>query len=267
MPGVKELAVGRRDMFLVPLDSLVVVDGRNPRKDFGDIDQLAADIAQNGQQTAIICNLSEDQEHLEVCDGERRYRAMLKAVKGGAEIKGVLVRMEDRGTSEQDRLVKAISSNNGKPLTTVELSAACKRMQGWGWTAQQIAQKLGYSRTHINSLLDLGSASPEVVKAVETNRISVSAATKLAKAPQTAQKAVLDRVSSGERVKFKDVQAARGRLSTLSLKGIKTALEKVESWKANHGPANCKVIDAVAYGLRVAAGLEALTESGVSKLM
>jgi ParB/RepB/Spo0J family partition protein len=267
MPGVKELAVGRRDMFLVPLDSLLVVEGRNPRQDFGDLDQLAADIAQNGQQTAIICNLAEDQEHLEICDGERRYRALLKAVKGGAEIKGVLVRMEERGTSEQDRLVKSISSNNGKPLTPIELSNACKKMQGWGWTAQQIAQRLGYSRTHINSLLDLGSASPEIAKAVESHKISVSAATKLSKAPQASQRAILDRADAGERVKYREVQAARGRLSTLSMKGIKTALEKVEGWKTNHGPANCKIIDAVGYGLRVAAGLEALTESAISKLM
>ena len=47
--GIKSIMVGRKDQFVVPYNALVIEDNFNVREELGDIDELAKNIAENGQ--------------------------------------------------------------------------------------------------------------------------------------------------------------------------------------------------------------------------
>lgn len=217
--GLKEFAIGRSDVFLVPLNKIVVVPGRNFRLDFGDEDSLAKSIAECGQK--VPCTVRQEGDKVEIVDGERRFRAIKTAIsKYGAKIQGVKCVAEDRYANDEGRVINMLLANEGKPLEPLEKAEAYKRLVGFGWTLKKIATKMGLSETAIKSCLDLNAAPPEVRKAVRERKISATAGAKVAKASPEKKKAVIDKIEKGEKVGVKDTVQKRTQFSVNELKGI-----------------------------------------------
>ena len=67
-----------------------VMDGFNKRVDFGDIDELAAQIKEQGLLEAITVvpykKEGSDEERYLLVNGERRYRALMKLIKDGEDV-------------------------------------------------------------------------------------------------------------------------------------------------------------------------------------
>jgi ParB/RepB/Spo0J family partition protein len=164
--SLKTLAVGRSDMFRINPFNLHIRDGWNSREESVEnaehIDNLAQSIAEMGVLEPLTCYL--DDGKLYITDGHCRLKATYRAIEVyGAEIVSIPVKTEPKGSSEADRLLSQIVRNSGKPLSQLELGSVCKRLQGYGWTVEQIAKKASISLARVGQLLQL-HAAPEAIK-------------------------------------------------------------------------------------------------------
>ena len=101
--NIKKIASGRGNLYSIPLDKIEIEDGFNVRSDYGDIPELAADIAQNGVLNPLTVRMTG--ERLVLSDGHRRLAAVKYAVANlGAAITDVPCIMERKGTGEDDRV-------------------------------------------------------------------------------------------------------------------------------------------------------------------
>lgn len=167
--GIKDIALGRSDLFRVGPRKLEVRPGWNAREtDFDPADEvdlaLARSIADGGVREPI--SVIWDAGHLYVTNGHRRRAATIYAIETlGAEIKSVPVQTEPRFASEAEHVLSQIVRNDGKPLSPTEKGAVFKRLLDFGWSASEIATKTGLSQTRITQCLEL-HAAPEPVKAL-----------------------------------------------------------------------------------------------------
>jgi ParB-like chromosome segregation protein Spo0J len=114
-----------------------------------------------------------------VVNGHCRLAAVMLAIKEKADIKSIPVFMEERNSSEEDRVLSMITCNEGKPLSILEQASVYKRLVGWGWKSGEIAKKSGYSVTHIDSCLLLGGSDAKIRKLVSDGKVSATLAIKL----------------------------------------------------------------------------------------
>lgn len=178
--GMKEIALGRSDIYRMSIDDLHVKDGWNSRvTDFNpeDADDLA--LAQSISQVGVKQPLTvywEDSKTW-ISDGHRRYGAAKYARDVlGAEIKSVPVQTEERFSSEADRVFSQIVRNSGKPLSPIEQASVFKRLIDLGWTIKDLEMKTGMSRNRIVDLLELQAAPVAVTEMVKTGKVSATLA-------------------------------------------------------------------------------------------
>jgi ParB/RepB/Spo0J family partition protein len=203
--SIDSVSCGRgKSPYLIPLSKLVIPEGENCRKDFGDLNQLAKDLAENGQRIPLVVRMDGDTAL--ISDGSRRFRAANIANKQyGAKITQLYCFIEDRGTDEKDRLINQISSNNGKPFEPVELGEACKKLVKLGVTIKDIATKLGRTTQTVRDYLKLAE-DPEAVKdLVRQHKIKATTAKKMRKASPLKRETAQLRAELGGQVKGKDL--------------------------------------------------------------
>jgi hypothetical protein len=109
----------------VPLSSIVPSDN-NPRKDFGDIDALAAAIRATNSQCVNPPIVVRDGNAYRIVDGERRYRALRK-IWHALPDRAVEV-LVCQGYDEADEAVAMLATDDKKPLTEAERAAGTQRM-------------------------------------------------------------------------------------------------------------------------------------------
>ena len=183
MATLKELALGRSDIFNVDPREINIKPGWNARNNQdGDnalhIDALAKSIAAIGVQEPLTVFREDDT--INVSDGHCRLTATMLAIKRGAEIKSIPVKTLGRGASAVDYTFQQIL--NGKPLTPLEQGLIYKRLIGYGWSVKDISDKCGKSESQINATLDLQSAPGELKELVASGKVSSSLAVKTLRA-------------------------------------------------------------------------------------
>lgn len=151
------------------------VQGRefNPDADALDL-ALLDSIRQSGVRTPIT--IRADGETIVVVAGHRRLSAVRLLLAEGVDIKTIPCMPEARGTSEADRALDLLTSNDSKPLTALQEAEIYKRLMGHGWDLALIARKAARSITHIHNRLDLAAAPAEVLAMVADGAVSVSTA-------------------------------------------------------------------------------------------
>jgi ParB/RepB/Spo0J family partition protein len=223
--------VRRSDVYHIDPEHIDVVDGWNPRTDFGGEDELVASIKANGVKRPLLVRKTADNE-LKLVDGERRLRAVFRARDEGAEIVSVPVIVEKKGTSEVDLFVDAIIANDGKPFLPTEEAAAFKKMVNWGLTQQQIAERTGKSVSHVRNRIELDGASPDVKRALNEGEINIGQAQTIAKESDgSVEKQKEKLVKAKEKkpqqmhLKFKDGELKRTGVRGVSCEPIENLLE------------------------------------------
>jgi len=262
MSGIQDIATSRGTVYKVPFGKLAVEDGFNVREDYGDVEELARQIAENGQKTPMIVRLSDDASKVVIIDGHRRHQAIeLANKKYDASIKEVACINEERGANEESRIVDMFVLGSGKPLTLLEQAEAVKRLLDYQWKPAQVAKKIGKTQSFISQLLNLQGATHELREAVRKGTISPTAAIKLSAAPADQQKEILKQVhalglngGAIQKIKVKDVEkATKGVPSTVSSKKIKTLISEVKvKIKEEDDSRNWEDVQ---YGLQLAIGL------------
>jgi len=178
MAGIKDFAKGRSDVFMVDPADLQIEEGWNVRQPGPELDvhirTLADSIKQVGVKEPMTIYMKDGVPV--VTNGWCRFTAVRLAISEGSEIRAVPVRVEERYSSEADRVLSMITRNSGKPLTSLETAEVVKRLLAFGWTKPEVCKKTGYSESHINNLLDLSGMDVKIVKMVKEGSISPSLA-------------------------------------------------------------------------------------------
>jgi ParB/RepB/Spo0J family partition protein len=265
--SLKDIFSSKDYFYHIPLEYIKVDPEFNVRTEFGDIPSLARDIATNGLTHALTVRLAEDKKSVYIVDGERRFRAITminekKMIDGG--ILDVKCSIEEKGSNETSRIIRMFSTGaNSKALTELEQARVVFRLlTAHNMKIKAIAENIGRPQTYVNHLLDLHSAPTNIKEAVEENKISPTAAIKLARVPKEKRDEILKK--SGK-VRVKDVEkAAKGTSSEVSSKTIKGYIKRVD--KFIESGINVPKWEGVKLGLQIALGIEELLQEASNTL-
>lgn len=231
--GLKEYAVGRKDVFLVPPDLLNEEPGFNARLEYTGIEEFADFICENGVLALSPLRVYRKEENLFISDGHRRIRGVRLAQTRGIEVKGVPC-MNDPG-NEESRTFGLITNNAGAPLTKLEQGMVCIRLTGFGYTQTEIAKKIGKSLAYVNQCIALGTAPKKVQDFLVSGVVNDSTVlTMLGNVEDPAQiydiivQSVEDVKSCGGNGNQRDVaHAVRNRLGKET---VSTRIKKLDGW-------------------------------------
>jgi len=142
---------------LVPIED-IEPNPDQPRQSLGDLSELVASIREKGVLEPIL--VRSVGAHYQIIAGERRYRAAVEA--GLAELPCVV-----RETSDAEMMELALVENlQRKDLTPFEEADGLKVLaERYGYTHEEMAERLGKSRSSITESLSL-TAMPEDVRQV-----------------------------------------------------------------------------------------------------
>ena len=128
-----------------------------PRKDFGNIDELAKSIGEKGILEPILVRAKEGK--FEIIAGERRFRAAKLA--GLVEVPCIEFEIPDNEALE----LSIIENIQRKDLNVYEQAYSLKSLSDiYGYTHEEIAEKLSKSRVTISELLRITDLPPDIVQ-------------------------------------------------------------------------------------------------------
>jgi ParB family chromosome partitioning protein len=139
---------------LVPID-LIDPNPNQPRQVMGDLSELIASIAEKGIIEPLVVRQRGDR--FQIVAGERRYQASVQA--GLRELPVVI-----RDVDESEMLELALIENlQRKDLTPFEESEALHGLaESCGYTHEDLARRLGKSRTSVTESLAINAIPHEV---------------------------------------------------------------------------------------------------------
>lgn len=139
---------------VVPIEMLDP-NPNQPRQVMGDLSEMMASIAEKGVIEPLIVRRKDDR--FQIVAGERRYQA---AVQVGLQEMPVIIRDADDGELLEIALIENIQR---KDLTPFEEADAMQALAGrFQYTHEQLAQRLGRSRTSITESLALAAMPDEI---------------------------------------------------------------------------------------------------------
>ncbi|NLU50477.1 MAG: ParB/RepB/Spo0J family partition protein [Syntrophomonadaceae bacterium] len=139
-----------------------------PRQDFSEekLGELAASIREHGVLQPILVR-PVGEESYEVIAGERRLRAAEKA--GLERIPAIVREMGDREATE----IALIENLQREDLTAVEEARAYRHMtEEYGYTQEELARRIGKSRSHIANTMRILNLCEEVIEMIEKGELS-----------------------------------------------------------------------------------------------
>ena len=139
----------KTDLYKIDPRAIVIMDGFNSRCDFGDLDELAQSIKENGILNPISVKPFTDDDGIErykLVDGERRYRAVMSLIEQGVDIQRVPALFISKSTNEFEMILQQLTRNEGKRFNEYEMGLAYKKMLDVSqMTRKELALKLGYA--------------------------------------------------------------------------------------------------------------------------
>lgn len=201
--------IKRTDTGMAVLPSAIrVVEGFNLRdttaEDWrADIDALKAHIKGGGQVPALEVVLSDDGHGVDLVDGHRRTTAYLELIEAGDPIQ--YIRIEPfggkDGGNDLHRLVRIMTSNEGRKLRPLEIAEGYRRLAAFGLTPDDIARRVGKTRQHVDQMLILASAPHKVQQLVKDGDVSATEAINQVRAhgAKAADKLVQAKADNGGR--------------------------------------------------------------------
>lgn len=137
----------------------------NPRKDLGDLSELAESIKKKGvMQNLTIIPMEERPGEYTAIIGHRRHAAAKLA--GISKVPCIIV----EGMSEKEQLSTMLEENiQRSDLTIIEQAQGFQMMLNLGETEQTIAEKTGFSKTTIHHRLNLAKLNQKELKKKEAD--------------------------------------------------------------------------------------------------
>ena len=128
-----------------------------PRRQMGDLRDLVASIKEKGVLEPIL--VRRDGPRYRIIAGERRYRASREA--GLSLIPCIEIDVDDKGTLE----ISLIENLQRRDLTAIEEAQGIKQLcDKFLYTHEEVARRLGKSRSAITEILSLALLPEEVIE-------------------------------------------------------------------------------------------------------
>lgn len=186
----------------IPL-SRITPSKTNPRKSFDEkkLAELAESIGKHGIVQPLLLRVSGS--NYEIVAGERRFRA---AQRLKLETVPAIVRdLSDRDVLEI-QVIENLQREDLDPLE--EADGYAKLLRSYRYTADEIAEKIGKSRSYVYARLKLTALCPEARKALESEAISDSIALLVARIPDAKlQREAVKAIADGRRtLSFREAQ-------------------------------------------------------------
>lgn len=140
----------KTDLFKIDPRNIDVVENFNSRIDFGDIQELAEQIAKDGVLNPIHVKRVPGTDRFTLVDGERRYRAAMYLIENGHPVVMIPAIVVPQSTSEEDLLRMQLQCNEGKNFSDYEYAVHLKKLRDHGLSNQQIADLLGKKQSRIS---------------------------------------------------------------------------------------------------------------------
>jgi len=138
---------------LLPIDQ-IDPNPNQPRQVMGDLSELVASVSEKGILEPIL--VRRRQGRFQIIAGERRYQAAVQA--GLPEVPVIVKDIEDDEVTE----IALIENLQRKDLTPFEEAEALAQLSAQGLTHDQIAKRLGKSRTAVTETLTLNQMPEDV---------------------------------------------------------------------------------------------------------
>ncbi|MBL8149330.1 MAG: ParB/RepB/Spo0J family partition protein [Blastocatellia bacterium] len=177
---------------MIPIDRLEP-NSQQPRMEIGDLTELAASIREKGVLEPILVRPSEVGGRFMIISGERRYRASLLA--GLEEMPCIEMDVDDQAVAE----IALIENLQRKDLTPFEEAEGLQALADrFGYTHEEIAKKIGKSRSSVTESLSLCSMPAEIKELCRLADITSKAMLlQIVRQPSIdAMRALIDRISS-----------------------------------------------------------------------
>lgn len=154
--------------------SLIDNNPNQPRKNFDPsaLQELSQSIKIHGLIQPIL--LTKKGERYIIVAGERRFRACKLA-----EIKQIPAIVKDFD-EKQIKEIALLENIQRQDLNPIETGRAMKElMDSYGWTQEDLADRLGKSRSNVANVLRLLTLCPEVINLIEKGKLSAGHARSL----------------------------------------------------------------------------------------
>lgn len=156
----------KTDIFKIDPRNIVVTKGFNSRCNYGDLDELARQIKEQGVLNPVSVQAFKDEngeEKYRLIDGERRYRAVMKLIEEGSEIARIPALFLSKSCTEEELLIQQALRNEGKNFNEYEWGLLARKLQDQcGLTKSEIARKLGKNPGMVSYWLQLLELKPEL---------------------------------------------------------------------------------------------------------
>lgn len=165
-------------VILLPIAE-IVPNPNQPRKQFSEeeLDSLAASIQQNGLLQPISVRRNEAIQKFELIAGERRLMACQSL--GWTEINALVVELSE----ESSAMLALIENIQRQDLSFFEEAEAYRALiSRWGFTQEQVAQRLGKAQSTVANKLRLLNLTPPVRELIVSSSLSERHARALLKA-------------------------------------------------------------------------------------
>jgi ParB family chromosome partitioning protein len=184
----------------VPVDA-IRPNPHQPRRSFDEdtLDGLVESIKELGVLQPVLVRTTDD--GYELIAGERRLRAARRA---GLRAVPVIVRAADDVGSLEQALVENLHRQDLNPLE--EAAAYQQLIEDFGFTQDQVAQRVGRSRSAVANLLRLFQLTPAVQKLVGENLLSAGHAKALLGHPDRSYQEALAKRAVNEGLSVREVE-------------------------------------------------------------
>src|SRR5919112_5451150 len=182
-----------------------------PRVEIGDLSELVTSVKEKGVLEPLLVKPSQQKGRWMIIAGERRWRAATAA--GLRDVPCIEMDVDAAAVAE----IALIENMQRKDLTPWEeadgLAALCQR---FGYTHEDVARKIGKSRSTVTEALALATIPEDIREECRRADISVkSMLLQVVRQPDEASMRQLIRDIVGKGLKREDVRAARrARIST-----------------------------------------------------
>lgn len=185
----------------------------NPRKRFGDLEQLADSIVSHGVLQPVLVRPHPSKKNaFELIAGARRYRATKLA--GLAEIPALVVQLDDAGVLEA-QVIENNQRSDVHPLEEADGFLALQKTHGY--TAEVIAAKIGRSPSYVYQRLKLTDLCEKGRNAYFDEKLTFASALIIARVPdEKLQAHILKQVA--ERPAYEPEPMAPSRVRELVMR-------------------------------------------------
>lgn len=236
----------RADIFRIDPRNITVKDGFNSRVDFGDIQELAGQIAKDGVLNPLHVQRVREGDDVKyvLVDGERRYRAVMYNIEQGLPVVNVPAIIVNKEMSEADLIRIQIQCNEGKNFTEYEYGVAYKKLKDLKMTNEEIAALVGKQLWHVNVCLAHMERDEQVQELMNDGKITGVDVRHIYQANDNESESVKDILALEEKRKEREAAAlAEKEAQDAAMKSLQEAAANGENHKSEISDLKKKIKD------------------------